>query len=204
MIPIRNFDEGYGSVKALCDLYADDEAKGVSSLYGRFSFAASPGPVVVLDIEASFDAATREGADNSQDRIDLVLLELDSRTLLFTEAKRFTNPELRASADAMPPVAAQVARYRDQVSAQREDILSAYGRYIAAMNALLGLQVPSPLSVLPEVPLLIFGYDGAQESRVKECVGTLRRFNVRAEGIGKLPPAKVSTLMAWFARARRS
>jgi hypothetical protein len=201
VICITDFSSGYESIKALCALYADPEAKGTSGLYGRFPFTDA-GSVVVLDIESSFDARTRDSDDNCQDRIDLVLMHRDKKSLLFIEVKRFDNSAIRASGNVEPPVVTQVKRYRTQLTSQRDNILSAYSQYVRHMNQLLDLQLPEPNDIVREVPLLIFGYDGAQESGpLKKCVKVLADYGICCLTIGHLPPANVATLISWYKRA---
>ncbi len=68
---IGDFGDGYKQIKENCSLYAGDEAKGVSSIYHKYSFAKKDDDVVVLDIEVSFDSQSQ---DKKQDRIDILLL----------------------------------------------------------------------------------------------------------------------------------
>ncbi len=202
LVPIRDFRSGYGSIKSLCALYAGDEARGMAELYGRHSFAIGKARFVVLDLEASFDARTRDDAtEDVQDRIDVVLFDTETRTLMFVEAKRYVNPAIRAAETSVPPVVTQVLRYKDQLAAQRENVLGAYGRYVLGMNKLFGLSLPEPVSIVSDVPLLIFGYDGVQEGSVTKCKRELTRHGLRCLSIGKLPPNDAATLAAWFARA---
>ena len=201
VVCIRSFSSGYESIKRLCNLYAGGEARGVSGLYGRYPFSLG-GSVFVLDIEASFDARTREAAENDQDRIDVVLMDVTAKSLMFVEAKLYTNSAIRAIEGTEPPVVAQVNRYRAQLASQRDNILSAYGRYVDGMNKLLNLLLPKPESVVPDVPLLIFDYDSTHEAGpLKTCVNVLERGGIRCLTIGNLAPNKPSTLQSWFGKA---
>lgn len=200
---ITDFSSGYASIKSLCALYAHEEARGVSELYSRFPYTAHGQPVVVLDIEASFDSRLRDDSDNTQDRIDLILLNTRSKELLFVEAKRQENPEIHASDANVPPVVSQIGRYRDQIEVQKKPILESYGRVVEATNALLGLDLPRPESIVPEVPLLVFGYDRAQENGpVKACKQRLISAKVCCLGIGQPRAVKAATLESWFHKAR--
>lgn len=207
--PISSFEGGYNSIKDLCCMYAGDEAKGVSELYGRHSFAMkdSHPRVVVLDIEASFDAHNRDEADNNQDcqdRIDLVFLDIKDRALLFVEAKRHENQAIRASAGSQPSVVEQIQRYKKQLATQRVNVLSAYQHCVQNMNDLLGLSLPIPKQVLPDVPLLIFGFNRDQRDRVRKCEAVLERHNVLCLDIGSLCNATGHTLAKWFGKATRN
>jgi hypothetical protein len=200
--PIRSFLTGYASMKKLCALYGGEEARQVAELSGRFSYAV-PGnremPVVVLDVEASFDARTRGDSDNDQDRIDLVLLNTRERSLMFVEAKLFTNPALRASEGVEPKIVAQIARYRSQVERQGSEILLAYEAYVMAANRLFGVSLPASTSVVPEVPLLIVGYDGDQNAgQMMKINQSLEQKGVRCLRIGKPSGATSNTLREWF------
>jgi hypothetical protein len=201
IVRISDFKNGYKNIKSLCALYSGEEAKGVSALYGRYPFATYEGRHVVLDIEASFDARVRDdGTDDAQDRIDIVLLDIEKAELLFVEAKCYVNPAIIAAEGSIPPVVAQIRRYKAQLSAQKTDVVEAYGRYVRAMNCLFKVNLPEPVSVSPDVPLLIFGYDGQQEARANRCKRELGRHGVTCISIGKLPPKDGATLAKWFAR----
>lgn len=201
---LDSFVGGYGGIKSLCALYAGAEAKGVAGLYGRFSFVLRADHVVVLDIEASFDAAVTADGDteNEQDRIDLVLMDAKDGTIMFVEAKRYVNPEIWAAKGDVPPVSAQIARYRRQVRAQHVRIKEAYRRYLLAMSKLVPLDLPEPGDVIPEVPLLIFGYEGAQVDDLNKCKAVLN-----GNGVCCLNRQDFSmtgdTLCKWFEQTRR-
>lgn len=203
---ITSFASGYPSIKALCSLHAGDEARTVSQLWGQFSFAV-PGnevlPVVVLDVEASFDARARDDASNDQDRIDLVLLNTLDRSLLFVEAKLFGNSALRASEGAEPEIVGQIARYKEQVAQQELQIIKAYSQYVRAMNRLFELSLPEPESILCNVPLLIVDFDGDQrEGRLSLNKQALAQHHICCLSIGNLAAAKPNTLKRWYEKAR--
>lgn len=204
---IRDFESGYPDIKALCKLYAEREACGVSEIYGLFSFVTASPFFVVLDIEASFDARLRPEAENDQDRIDLVLFDVAAKSLLFVEAKRFGNSDIRASSGNTPAVVAQIVRYRDQIVGQEKHILSAYAQYVAAMNDLFDLKLPPPETIVPEIPLLIFEYDDAHErGPLKVRKKVIEDAKVCCLTIGKPSDLHfergVATLASWFKKAR--
>lgn len=203
--PIHDFTSGYPAMKKLCALYAGVEAQGVSAIYSRFPsvLASCDRPVVVLDIEASFDATAigDNGSESVQDRMDLVLLDIQSRRILCVEAKHLSNPELRA-AEGPAPVVGQVQRYRQQLQIQNENILAAYCKSVRALNYLFGTALPEPESIIPDVPVLIFGFDSAQrESFVHKIMDSLNAYGIPSVAIGDPALTAAGTLKRWVASA---
>lgn len=202
--PIKDFISGYEDIKTLCALYSDLEPKGVSGLYARYGFSSGESPVVVLDVEASFDgtsAPSEDDVERRQNRVDIVLFEIATRALTFVEAKRYQNPELYSSNEQAPPIVSQINRYRWHVEHQRDEILSAYTTYIEDVRRIFGLEYPTPTSIDDNVMLLVFEYDGKQEEAVREWKQTVDK-HVCCESIGHLPPKKSSTLTKWVRNLR--
>jgi hypothetical protein len=78
-------------------------------------------------------------------RIDMVQLEPtnDGAELVFTEAKLFSNPALRASTDANPTVE-QILKYRNYLERHREAICAAYAeacKHLVELRRLQGVEV---------------------------------------------------------------
>lgn len=140
-------------------MYASIEAKDVSQLYKKYSYASSSSPVVLLDIEASF-ASLRAG--KISDRIDLVSYDLKKRSLKFFEVKHYSNSEIWSKTNAK--VIDQVLAYENQICTKKNQILNAYAAYVNIVNQLFNLTtpIPTPIDIEPKVPLLIFGFDSDQ------------------------------------------
>ena len=124
-----------------------------------------------------------------QDRLDVVTLEeRDGRLwVVFHEAKHFINAELRANAQRIPPVAAQIARYRATLQHYASDIATSYAEVCRSLVALAAMRVKArqcsgaiddqaplpapfvqraaagaPLHIDPEPHLIVFGFDQDQ------------------------------------------
>ena len=155
--------------------------------------------MVVLDIEASFSADIRGNEEDSQDRIDLVLLETERNRLLFVEVKLLSNPEIRASGNHTPAVVEQIMNYRRQIDHRHDEIVKAYCDYTNAVNHLFQLKLPNPVSVIQKVPLLIVDYDGDQRNgRLQNTKHQLAREGVICLHIGDTNSARQETLSQWI------
>ncbi|MBY0522262.1 MAG: hypothetical protein K2R98_02625 [Gemmataceae bacterium] len=133
----------------------------------------------VIDMEAGFEEATApanpefEPEGSSKGRVDLVCL--NDATLSFTEAKLYSNSDLRST--TRPAVCDQLADYhcwlvkRDTNAALR----SCYQAVLRYYRELDGKffdrhRTPEPQELLIDsIPrLLVFGYTGAQENHLKK------------------------------------
>jgi hypothetical protein len=111
---------------------------------------------VVLDIEVAF--AKEEG---EQDRIDILLYDMQSQVLRFFEAKDFKNPDLRSK--STPRVIEQIKRYQEQIRSHEPKLKKEYGLYIDRINQLFNGKIEQSKNIEEEVSLLIFGFDGLQK-----------------------------------------
>lgn len=174
---IRDFQSGYPRIKENCAMYAGVEAAGVSTIYSKYSYLSNS-PIVVLDIETSFEALP--GGPGKQDRIDILLFNKETRQLKFVEAKEFTNKELWAERGSRPAVTkTQLPKYSSQIATKSEEIINAYCCATQSLNHMFGIHLPLPTSVAPDPTLLIFGFDSNQrDGRLKELLltdGSLRK-----------------------------
>lgn len=164
---IRDFSEGYDSIKENCSLYQGVEAAGVSSVYHKYPYTQQL-DIVVLDIEVSFEGIDD---DRAQDRIDLLLFNKKTQTLRFYEAKHFSNKAIWSTANTPPRVTSQVFRYNKQLKKQEAQILSQYANYIRIVNELFGCDMPEPRQIDEKVTLLVFGFDrDQQQGRMKQLL----------------------------------
>ena len=218
---IESFTENYDGMKSLVDRYSKSESNEVSKLYEKWSYRKwSSGDIVVLDIEASFSADGQEVGedeeDRSQDRIDLVLFDPlgedasgEKPELLFVEVKLFSNPEIRVKSDRAKPeegpeVVGQINRYRNQLETRKVEILKAYEEYIREVNKLFGLELPQPKEVIPNVLLLIVGFNEDQnkkDSQLSTIKANLK--DVCCLSRGGMQINKNSTLKKWFNHVRK-
>ena len=180
---ITDFMDGYCRIKENCSLYSGVEAKGVSSLFSKSSYAL-PNPntgipkIVVLDIEVSLKAlddleAISSETQSSQDRIDLLLFNTKTKKLQFFEVKHFSNSEIWSEKGTKPDVIKQIQRYNLQIVKNREGILSAYKEYVKTARELFDLtklDLPDPEQLSDEVILLVFGFDSHQKKKIDELL----------------------------------
>lgn len=202
----NRFHEGINGMKHLCGLYSGPEAKGVSRLYSKYTCIQNrqgqselSRPIVVLDIEVSFRANERR-----RDRLDLLLLDTVSQKLLFVEAKHYRNSEIRATDGADPPVLEQLEKYRDHIAKHTDTIVAEYTRAKSWIEKIYQVVLPDPKTILPAVPLLIFGFDGVQEryglSRVTDV---LESRGITCLPVGSTASVQDGTLAEWFAKVEQ-
>lgn len=159
---IKNFTDGYNRIKENCSLYSGVESQGVSKIYENYSFASiksKNSPIVVLDIEVSFESIDE---NRLQDRIDVLLFEKEENRLIFCEAKHFSNSEIWAEEAENIKVVKQIKRYASQLKDKQDQILAAYSNYIRTIKSLFQIILPEPDKICPIVPLIIFGFDRDQ------------------------------------------
>jgi len=160
-----DFESNYQRIKENCSNYSGFEALGVSDLYHKHSYLSGSN-VVVLDIEISFESLDKK---NNQDRIDILLYNIDSKTLQFVEAKHFTNKEIWSK--TTPEVISQIKRYESQIAKSKADILFEYVEYTNRLNSIFGKSLPVPENIEDSVTLLIFGFDNDQKKgRLKKLI----------------------------------
>ena len=157
---ITDFKNNYSRIKENCGLYSGIEALGVSEVYHKYSYL-SRNNIVVLDIEISFEALEKTNGEK-QDRIDILLYDLNTRTLKFVEAKHYSNPEIWSN--GTPKVIGQIKKYETQIKTNKTEIIAAYKNYMEAINSVFDLELPLPEKVEEKVALLIFGFDNDQKN----------------------------------------
>ena len=185
----KDFVEHYADIKENCKRYGGKEARGVAGMFGKYSCAKAKSEfeskVILLDIEVGFSS---EDVEHDTDRIDMLALNTESKTLRFYEAKHFTNQELVAR--ETPPVVEQIQRYERQLELEkkREHILDVYREYVEIIKAVFA---PLPKLCVPEhvdeqVGLYVFGFDDAQRQvRLPNIAQKLREQGIRLYAKGK-------------------
>lgn len=194
-IPILARYEGTGTLKKLkkaADLFSGKEKQGVHAIV-----CANEN---IIDVEVSLDA---RDLDTPQDRprIDIAALERREEgtfELVFWEAKRFANKELKAADSAEPKVIKQVKAYEEAINARRSEIIQSYATVaknlvqITEMSG--GIRKVGPaiekvaagsakliIDSKPHVGVIIFGYDADQ--RAEDSIGQ-RHFKRLKEKLG--------------------
>ena len=192
---ITNFNANYQRIKENCGNYSGVEASGVSEIYHKHSYLAKSN-IVVLDIEVSFKS---KNVDKHQERIDLLLYDIENQTLQFVEAKHYSNKELWSK--TTPKAVKQIRGYEKVINANPTGIIKQYSNYISVINRIFGLELPVPTKVEPKVMLLIFDFDANQrEGRLKElviqnnyykgiklyCIGNIKKIVMKSLWNGKV------------------
>jgi hypothetical protein len=195
---VESFVEGYAQIKKNTRLYKKPEAEHVSLLWNRHSaWRAETGPIVVLDIELSLSKVE----PRKQDRIDLVLLDKESRQLRFFEVKMFENRDLQ-EVKGQVDVVGQIERYREQLTSKRALLVDRYSQYVRILNKLFCGCIPAPKSIDCEVDLLVFGADTEQRRVLKErCIP---KFGAQFQCIPYMNPGGASqkALSTWWRKGR--
>ncbi|MFI3260465.1 MAG: hypothetical protein R3Y13_01980 [bacterium] len=172
MKPVSSFVDGYNQIKERCDKYVTLEAECVSVMYQNN--ITSKSDVILLDTEIAFSKDTLDVDDDNDknlNRIDILLFDKESKTLVFVEAKHFSNSELWSKEYTLPPVVNQVKNYEKVIKDNYEDILTEYTKYIEVCRDLFDLdenELPIPNNIHSKVGLLIFGFDKKQQEKIKE------------------------------------
>ena len=166
----------YDGIKDNASKYAGVESQGVSSLYSESSFVGKHEGVVVLDVEFRF---------NKKDRVDLLLYNIDKKTLMFVEAKHFTNVELWSSKDGNRKVVNQLDKYTSAIG-NGEAIIANYNHYIENIKDIFNIALPPAEHCIPYCGLYVFGFDGDQKGgKLKDGLlmdGTLDNYKYYALG----------------------
>ena len=151
--------------------FAGEEKTGVQDI-----IKANPN---ILDAEIAFGMRSTLEPGPSAPRIDFAALQTSEAGLrvVFYEAKRFANAELRAKADGTPKVVHQMQTYEDLLKANRATIEKSYRRVCCNLRRLDGIPDRHPerhemlqsmaekALVIEERPrLVVFGFDNDQKS----------------------------------------
>ena len=162
-------------LKKAASSYAVAEKKGIHSILKSNKN--------IVDVEVSLSAAA-ENEQNSEDEIDaskphadridfVALQQIDGTArIVFFEAKRFENPELRAKGvDA--PVLGQIRKYEKLIAENEEGIRTSYLKVCKNLHKLVPerwdhlvkevAEGAVELTVAPRVRLVVFGYDADED-----------------------------------------
>ena len=131
----------------------------------------------ILDVEVAFGLRGTEASDPSAPRVDFAALRAsdDGGKVVFYEAKRFANPELRAKERSIPKAVRQIDRYSAILRDNYAKIVESYGRVCGNLLHLHGMSArhperhamleriaDKPLSIDPDPRLVVFGFDADQ------------------------------------------
>lgn len=160
------------SIKRAADVYAGEEKTGVHKIVMSNRN--------IIDVEIAFGTENEQSGARVAQRIDFAALRLENHgpELRFYEAKTFNNPELRAEGELPPPVLSQLKKYKDFLCSCESDLITAYRKVCGNLVSLSGFEKrfsmhsllddiakgELPLSINPDVRLVVFGYDRAQDN----------------------------------------
>lgn len=127
--------ESIGDLKKSAQPYAGEEKIGVHDIL-RFNYN-------ILDVEIAFGA---DENDPSVPRLDFAAIAEtdDGPNMIFFEAKRFDNQELRAAGDTIPKVVRQIDNYSTRLAANASEVISSYRRVCHNLRSLHGIGVRNP------------------------------------------------------------
>jgi hypothetical protein len=124
-----------------------------------------------------------------------LLYDNDEKSLLFCEAKHFSNKELWSEEGTVPKVTKQLDRYNDQIANNKDAILEQYAAHFKILNTLFDSKLNKPKYVYEKCGLLLFGYDGLQKEKINKLLvddGSLN--DHKSYYIGDISKLKIETL----------
>jgi len=154
------------SLKRSSEPYAGEEKSGIHKILRANSN--------IIDVEIALSQEDSEERWAAQ-RIDFAALRYmpEGIELVFYEAKHFSNKELRAGRNGVPPVVEQVRKYERLIQRHEKGIRNSYRRVCQNLNALRGIprveivrcaaENEAPLIVSHEPRLVVFGFDDDQK-----------------------------------------
>ena len=107
--------------------------------------------VIVLDIEVNLNGSIGGGK-----KCDIVLYNLQSRTLMFVEGKVFSDSRVNVKCGAMPEVIEQVNTYTAAIGEQEQNIIEQYANHVRILNRLFETSYEEPLAVIKPAKLLVY------------------------------------------------
>ncbi len=159
-----SFANSYSQIKEKCEKFGTIEAEGVSNLY-KFNMLNNKDGVLLLDTEIAFYS------EKNKDRIDLLLFDIMKKTLVFVEAKHFSNGELWARENSKPQVVGQIERYNKKIlEIGTERIIEQYSEYVQILNDIFNTSLPFPEKCNDKVGLVIMGYDSYQKQKIDKLL----------------------------------
>jgi hypothetical protein len=163
------------SLKKAASYYAGAEKTGIQGI-----LASNKN---IIDVEVAFSREAERDQDVEDetkpskrvaDRIDFVALQrIEGKiSVVFFEAKRFDNGELRAGAGLIPPVIEQLGRYERLIEDSHDAIQKSYRRICENLKTLATdrrdplfkeiVDSSLELRIEPKVRLVVFGFDEDQ------------------------------------------
>ncbi|OHC76291.1 MAG: hypothetical protein A3G18_06255 [Rhodospirillales bacterium RIFCSPLOWO2_12_FULL_58_28] len=145
------------------DAYSGDEKAGVHQI-----ILSNPN---IIDVEVTFGLEGDNEKSPATRRIDFAALRptADGAEIVFYEAKLFSNKEIRAKGNAIPPVVGQIKDYQELLITHTKDVEHSYRTICGNLAALDGVRGRynadllasgnAALHVSKNVWLVVFGFD---------------------------------------------
>ncbi|MDE0029245.1 MAG: hypothetical protein OXU42_07590 [Deltaproteobacteria bacterium] len=156
-------------IKRAANAYVGEEKAGVQRVID-----VNPN---ILDVEIGFGLPRTAETRPSAPRVDFAALQVsdDGATVVFFEAKRFANRDLRAEKGRTPRVIEQIREYSALLDQNRARIVDRYRHVCRNLRCLRGVAkrrperhallesiAEKPLSIDAKPRLVVFGFDAAQ------------------------------------------
>ncbi len=157
-------------IRRAANAYAGEEKAGVQRIID--------GNPNILDVEIGFGLPGTAETGPSVPRVDFATLQVsdDGATVVFFEAKRLANRELRAKKGSTPRVIEQIRKYSAVLDENRARIVDSYRRVCHNLRCLRGVAkrhperhalleciAEKPLSIDAKPRLVVFGFDADQQ-----------------------------------------
>ena len=163
---LNGFVKHYSKIKRRINIFTGKERQAVQYL-------ANNVPQIV-DIEIGFEGELKQNASKkSVPRIDMAAIT-DKGTLVFFEAKLFSNSEIRSK--KTPKVVSQLQKYQKILSQKGNEIISAYQEQLNIYTQLKGKffenrsRKISNLSIHPHARLIITDFDASQRELMLQTI----------------------------------
>lgn len=107
--------------------------------------------VVVLDIEIRLNGTVGENK-----KCDMVLLNTETRQIMFVEGKVFSDNRVNRTVGNSPEVIEQVNIYTAGLAEQAQTIVTQYAQHIRIINDLFGTSYEADISLITTAKLLVY------------------------------------------------
>lgn len=202
LVLCSTFADGYGQIKKNIELYVQPESREVAELCQQHSICRdNSGPIVVLDVELSLES---DDEDRKQDRIDLVLFNMQTLEIRLFEVKTFDDERIWPKGSGVASVVGQMRRYRRQATTRQSELLENYRQYVSLLNLLYNLDAPLPESIATSADLLVVRFDANQQQQLVAHIIPAFRNEFVCSYIGKASRASQNTIKnKWWKNGQR-
>ena len=178
----KNYEKNHNQGTAFMDYYKKCQTQNKNKFIGtsgkpkerqvldrlnKKTFIPNHGKVVVIDVEINIHE------DNNK-KCDLLLLNTDSKQIMFVEGKLYQNKEMREIPNkdgngkltkSPPPVALQVCGYTQTLITHQDKIVEQYAKHIEIVNTLFNKNFPTKVSLVLPAKLLVYSQGYERPSR---------------------------------------